>query len=246
MADSAVGGLAGVTVVVTRPLEGAGALASLFEQAGADTIVMPLIQLADVATEAEIAAAVGPLGDNDWVVASSVYAADRVAKAVSDRPVRVAAVGATTAAVLPRVDLVPARQSADGLLEVFPACDPPGSATVLVAQSADGATTLVDGLAALGWRARRLNTHRPRAVVPSAAQQLAVLRAGVVVFTSGTQVLAWREVFGDSTPPVVASIGPQTTQVAENAGMKVQITATDHSLPGVVRAVERFLTAGSN
>ena len=246
MADSAVGGLAGVTVVVTRPLEGAGVLASLFERAGANTIVMPLIQLADVATEAEISAAIDQLGETDWVVATSVHAADRVAEAIAGRPVRVAAVGATTASVLPRVDLVPARQSAEGLLEVFPACDPPGSATVLVAQSADGATTLVDGLAARGWRVRHLHTHRPRAVVPSVAEQLEVLRADVVVFTSGSQVLAWREVFGDSTPPVVASIGPQTTRMAENAGMKVQVTASDHSLPGVVRAVERFLTAGSS
>lgn len=234
-------GLAGLTVVVTRPVEGASRLAALFHEAGARTVVVPLVELVDVASEAEIGDAIGRLGEHDWVVATSAHAARRVAGSAASRPVRIAAVGATTGSELPRVDLVPVRQSAEGLLEVFPACEPPGAAVALVAQSMDGAPTLVEGLAALGWRSERLDTHRTRPVAPSAAQQLAVLRADVVAFTSGTQARAWFEVFGTSTPAVVASIGPQTTQAAENAGMKVQVTASDHSLAGLVRAVERFL-----
>ena len=49
-----------------------------------------------------------PLGADDWVVVASVHAARRVAVALAASPARVAAVGATTAAALPRVDLVPA------------------------------------------------------------------------------------------------------------------------------------------
>ncbi|MEN9507393.1 MAG: hypothetical protein RI958_3319 [Actinomycetota bacterium] len=242
----AEGSLAGRTVVVTRPVDGAAELAGLFHRAGARTIVMPLVELVDVVSDGEIAAAVDRLGDGDWVVATSARAGGRVAADVARRPVRVAAVGTATAAVLPRADLVPVRQSAEGLLEVFPACHPAASHTVLVAQSMDGASTLVDGVRSLGWRVERLDTHRTRPVVPTAAQQLAVLRADAVVFTSGTQALAWCEVFGTATPAVVASIGPRTTTVAESAGITVQVTASDHSLAGLVAAVERFLTgAGS-
>ena len=69
---------------------------------------------------------------------------------------RVAAVGRTTAAALPRTDLVAELQSAEGLVAVFPA----GAGTAVVAQAADGAPTLVDGLSALGWRTSRLDTRR--------------------------------------------------------------------------------------
>jgi uroporphyrinogen-III synthase len=49
----APGPLAGRTVVVTRPVEGASELAELLEAAGAATVVMPLIEIVDVATADE-------------------------------------------------------------------------------------------------------------------------------------------------------------------------------------------------
>ena len=98
--------LTGVTVVVTRPIDQADALADLLAGAGALPIVMPLIELVDVASADEVAAAIGPLGADDWVVVASAHAASRVRGALTSSPARVAAVGATTARSLPRTDLV--------------------------------------------------------------------------------------------------------------------------------------------
>lgn len=238
------GPLAGLSIVVTRPADSDSRLSRLLQDVGASTIEVPLVELVEVADDAEVAAEVGALGERDWVVATSAAAARRVAVAVRGRRVHLAAVGSATARVLPWADLVAERQSAEGLLGVMPACDPPGSARALVVQSMDGAPTLVEGLAALGWRTQRLDSHRTRPVVPTAAEQLAVLRADIVVFTSGTQARAWVDVFGTSTPAVVVSIGPQTTKVAEEAGIAVQVTAVDHSFPGVVDAVRQFVTRG--
>ena len=53
-------GLAGVTVVITRPVDQAAALVELFEARGARTIVMPLIEVVDRATPAEVEAALAP------------------------------------------------------------------------------------------------------------------------------------------------------------------------------------------
>ena len=97
------------------------------------------------------------------------------------------------------------------------------------------------GLTTLGWNVTRIDTHFSRAVVPTAQQQLSVLQADVVVFTSGSQAAAWVEVFGTTTPAVVATIGPQTARNAESCGLKVDVVAADHSLPGVVRAVQGFV-----
>jgi len=234
------GALDGRTVVVTRPVDQAPALVALLEAEGATAVVMPLIELVDVADDALVAATIAALGPDDWVVVASAHAASRVRDAVAGSSARVAAVGRTTASALPRTDLVAEQQSAEGLVAVFPA----GSAAAVVAQAADGAPTLVDGLSALGWRTTRLDTHRSRPVVPTARQQLEVLRADAVVFTSGTQAESWVNVFGTSSPPVVVTIGPQTTGKVLHTGLKVTATAADHSLPGVVRAL-RTVFAGS-
>jgi uroporphyrinogen-III synthase len=233
-------GLAGVTVVITRPIDQAAALVELFAARGARTIVMPLIEVVDRATPAEVEAALARLTADDWVVVASVHAASRVAVAIERSPARVAAVGATTAATLSRVDLVPDVQSAEGLVAVFPSPSTQGG-RVVVAQAGGGEPTLVTGLTTLGWNVTRIDTHISRAVVPTVQQQLSVLHADVVVFTSGSQAAAWVEVFGTTTPAVVATIGPQTARNAESCGLKVDVVAADHSLPGVVRAVQGFV-----
>ena len=232
------GPLAGVTVVVTRPVDQADTLAELLAARGARPVVVPLIELADVATGAEVTAALAPLTGDDWVVVASAHAASRVRDALAGCPARVAAVGATTARSLPRTDLVAERQSAEGLVAVFPAATADDGRAVVV-QAADGAPTLVDGLRALGWRTTRLDTHRSLPLTPSTTQQFAVLQADAVVFTSGTQAESWVNVFGDATPPVIVTIGPQTTRRTEAAGLKVTCTAADHSLSGVLDALER-------
>lgn len=233
-------GLAGLTVVVVRPLEQAGPLVGLLEAQGARTLVMPLTEVVDQASADEIAAAIAPLTADDWVIVASAHAARRLAGALATSSARVAAVGATTAASLPRVDLVPQGQSAAGLMEVFPAAPATGG-RVVVAQAVAGEPDLVDGTTALGWKTTRIDTHCSRSVVPTAAQQLHVLHADVVIFTSGSQARAWVEVFGTTTPALVATIGPQTARNAEACGLKVDVVAADHSLPGVVRAVQEFV-----
>jgi len=226
--------LEGRSVVITRPVEQAAVLADMLAARGAVPVVMPLIELVDVAVFDEIASALAPLGSDDWVVVASAHAASRVLVALVGCAAQVAAVGSTTAKVLAHTDLVAERQSADGLVAVFPT----GTGHAVVVQAVDGAPTLVDGLSARGWTVQRLDTHRSQPVVPNAREQLAVLRADAVVFTSGTQAESWVQVFGVSTPPVVVTIGPQTTRNTEAAGLKVTATATDHSLPGVIEALE--------
>jgi uroporphyrinogen-III synthase len=236
---SAGASLAGVRVVVARPRDQAEAFVALLEAAGAEAIVVPLVEIVPAADPAEIDAALAEaLRGADWAVVTSPNAASRVRDELANRPdVRVAAVGATTASALPRVDLVPEHQRAAALVEMFP--DGPGR--VVVCQAVGGAPTLTDGLRGKGWEVVRVDTHESVPRRPSAAEQLAVLRADVLALASGSQARSWVASFGEAAPPVVVAIGPQTADDAARAGLKVTAVATDHSLAGlmdVIRAVQ--------
>ena len=234
---AAAGPLRGVTVLITRPADQAAALVDLLQAQGATTVVMPLIRIIDHDVDDALRSTLGQLGTADWVVVASPNAASRVAPMLHDCSARIAAVGASTAAALPRVDLTAQRQSAQGLVEAFPRPRAGGTGAVVVVQASGGAPTLVDGLGRLGWVVERIDTHQAIAVVPTSADQLQALRADAVLFTSGSQATAWVEVFGTTTPPVVAVIGPQTAVESEEAGLKVSIVAADHSLEGSVEAL---------
>ncbi|CAN0314672.1 unnamed protein product, partial [Phaeothamnion confervicola] len=236
--------LAGRRVVVTRPVEQAESLAELLREQGAEPVIVPLIEVIDVpAGMAQLAAS--DLRTFDWVVVTSPNVAERVERlhpaALGEIPPRIAAVGTATAAALSRCDLVPETQRAVGLLAAMPPAPPDGSGSVLVVQSAEAAPTLVDGLAAAGWRVTACQPVRAVPAALSAGQQLAALAADAVLFASGSAARAWVSVLGTTTPPIVVALGPQTGADVEAAGLKVSLVAADHSLAGLVMALVRHL-----
>lgn len=238
--------LAGRTVVVTRAAHRAGAFGDLLHAAGATVLEVPLVEIVDVAAVDELAAAIAALTERDWLVITSPEGAERARRAANDpRGVvaQVAAVGATTAQVFGRADLVPASQRAAGLVAEFP--DPPGpGARVLVVQARGGTDELVTGLEQLGWHVARIDSHLSLPVVPDEAARSAVVRADAVAFTSGSQARAWALAFGAATPPVVVAIGPQTAADARAAGLQVTAVADEHSLDGVVTALVSVFAGG--
>ena len=240
--------LTGRRVVVTRALEQADELAALLQQVGAVPVVIPLIEIVtEPGAAAELASAY--LAGFDWLIVTSPNGAAHVVDAHSKQHAtsgRVAAIGTSTADVLRAggidVVLVPAVQSAAGLLAEFP---PPaaGDNTVLLVQAANADVSLSDGLRALGSMVTVVAPYRTVPARVTAGQQLAALSADAVLFASGSAARAWADVFGDSSPPVVVAIGPQTAAVVTDAGLKVSVVAADHSLSGMVLALERHLSS---
>ena len=239
--------IAGRRVVVTRAVEQADELAELLQAAGAIPVVIPLIEI--VTDDAGVARLTGlELADFDWLIVTSPNGAARVLQALADRrppTTSVAAIGSATAEVLRagglEVTLVPAVQSAAGLLAEFPATV--ADSRVLLIQAANAEPALADGL-----RDRRaaLSVVAPYRTVPArvtAGQQLAALSADAVLFASGSAARAWADVFGDAAPPVVVAIGPQTATAATDAGLKVGVVAADHSLSGLIVALEGHLSS---
>lgn len=224
--------LAGRSVVVTRADDQAGGIAAKLRDLGAQVVEVPAIAFTEPADRgAALVGAVGALqaGDYAWVVFSSANAVERFFELVPDArafgSTRVAAVGPATAEALLRfrvvADLVPAEQSAAGLVAAFPApgsppaapATPPpapgsppaapatnrdaaargwqSSCAVLLPQAAGARPVLRRGLEALGWRVEAVEAYR---TVPRPVPRgvlLAASRADAICFASPSAVTSY-------------------------------------------------------
>lgn len=207
-----------VRVIVTRPEGQAGELAERLRALGHEVVVCPLVR-------------VEPLSDDpidvtayDWVIATSANGARELARRMSGSPPRLAAIGAATEAALAeaglRADLVPAVATQEGLLEELPR--PTGR--VLVAAAERARRLLVDELGA-----DFVPLYRTIELEPAERPD-----GDLVVLASGSAARAFGRL-GLDTPAV--SIGPQTTAVARDAGLRVVAEARTHDVEGLVSAI---------
>lgn len=230
------GPLAGRVVVTTR--DQPGRLDRQLAEAGAVVMHVPLI-----AIEPVDAGAVS-LDGADWLVVTSQHGAAAVGGLAGQHPgVRLAAVGTRAAEVLAELagrpaDLVPARQTAADLVQVFPR----GAGRVVLALGDLASGELADGLGRRGWMTDTYVVYRTSLQVPDPEVRAAVLQADAVAFASGSAATAWFAAIGTATPPVVVAIGPTTATVAREHGLAVTHVAATHDLPGLVRAVVAALT----
>lgn len=236
------GPLAGRRVVVTRAPEQATELADLLRERGAVPVLLPLVTIIDVDDEVNRLRAIRP-AEFDWLVVTSPNGARLFARVHSSAPANVAAVGTATAAVLAEhgvsVNLVPGVQRAEGLVGEFP--DAPAGGAVLLVQALDAEPAVADGLRGRGWTVTAVTPYRTVAARPTAGEFLAALAADAVVFASGSAASFWVQIFGTSAPPLVVVIGPRTAAATRGFGLKVDVIATDHSVKGLVDALERHL-----
>jgi uroporphyrinogen III methyltransferase/synthase len=238
--------LFGRRVVVTRSPGQAGELAARLHLLGAEVVEVPTIRIADPADGgAALRSAMAAPGRYDWLVVTSPNGARRALAELHDARdlagVRLAAVGPGTAGVLSehhlRVDLVPDRFVAEGLLAAFP--DPPeGGGRVLLARAEVAREVLPDGLRARGWQVDVVDAYRTVPVELDGAARERARSADAITFTSASSVANFVAAAGtDALPPVVAVIGPVTAAAARDLGVPVTAEAAEHTLDGLVAAL---------
>ena len=201
-------------IVVTRPRGQEGELVARLEALGHDVDVCPLV-------------AVEPLGDDpievagyDWVIVTSANGARELRRRMTGVPVRVAAIGAATAAAFGGADLVPRVSTQEGVLAELPR--PAGR--VLFAGAEGARRLLVDELGA-----DFLPLYRTVELEPEQAPA-----GDLVVLASPSAARAFART-GAAIPAV--SIGPETTAAARAAAVHVVGEAVTHDLDGLVAAV---------
>jgi uroporphyrinogen-III synthase len=209
-----------VKVVVTRPRDQAGPLVSRLEELGHEVVECPLIEIEPLAGPVEV-------GGYDWVIVTSPNGArELVARATGGLP-NVAAVGPGTAETLRELGVepafVPRVSSQGGLLTEFPR--PAGR--VLFAAAEGARRGPVEELGADFVALYTTQLVRP----PTPPE------GDLVVLASGSAARSFAEL-GVDIPAV--TIGPQTTEAARAAGLRVVAEAETHDLDGLVGAVDRL------
>ena len=250
--------LAGVRVLVPRAREQAGAFSLLLRQHGAEPLEVPTIAIRPLGSTSELDLAVGRLVDGGyrWLVLTSVNgvaalrarmeALGQGAGALAGTSV--AAIGPATEAALRdwgvAPDLVPPVATTAALGAAFPA----GSGEVLLARADIASPELGALLRGKGYRTHDVAAYR---TIPldrldeGARRRLDGGEVDWLAFTASSTVQGFARAYGGPPPRGVrvAAIGPVTAAAARAAGMRVDATASEHTIPGLVAAIERATPA---
>jgi uroporphyrinogen-III synthase len=212
-----------VKVVVTRPRAQAGPLVSRLEALGHEVVECPLIEIESLPGRVDVEG-------YDWVIVTSPNGARELVARASGALPKVAAVGPGTAETLRELGVepafVPVVSSQDGLLAEFPR--PAGR--VLFAAAEGARRGPVDELGA-----DFIALYTTRLVRPATLPE-----GDVVVLASGSAARSFAAL-GVELPAV--TIGPQTTEAAQKAGVRVVAEAETHDLEGLIGAVDRLASA---
>ncbi len=265
--------LFGRRVVVARAARQAATLVGALASAGADAVVMPVLEIAPPDDPDAVVRAVASVGDHDGVIVSSpngaealhaaLFAAGLDARALAGRVLAV--VGTGTAAACERVglraDVVPAHANAEGLAAALAQSGMLGRRWLHL-RADEGRDVLGPAIEAAGGRytlAIAYRTTRP-AVPPLLVKSLLPAEAGgegfdAVCLTSGKAARHLLETLSESwgheraherlAAAKTIALGPVTAMAMRSLGVPVTAVATATTDEAMVAAVIAELRATS-
>ncbi len=258
--------LFGKRVLVTRPAGQASELARLLRDEAAEPIEAPAIRIVDPEDPAPLTRAARDVGSYAWALFTSKNGVERFfaeldrqgldARALGGA--RVVAIGPATARALAvhgvRADRVPEEHRGEEVANaVLEATGGRLDGTrVLLARAAVARDALPDALREAGALVDVVDAYRSVPPEPDDSARLGELVRGgvdVVTFTASSTVenvasILGRDAAAALSPLTVASIGPITSATAEELGIRVDVTATEYTHEGLVRALRRHFAAG--
>lgn len=256
--------LFGKRVLVTRARAQASALSRLLAEVGAQPVELATIEIAEVADPSELDEAVQNLPVYGWVLFTSVNGVeafrDRLHALGRDsrwfRNVKIGAIGPATGDALASYgiipDLMPLEHTSEAMAEALAALGIDGQ-RILLPRSDIAPHDLAERLTELGAQPHEVVAYVTRTPVESIAEARRMLADGVIdiiTFTSSSTVnnlvSAMKGELDSIKGCTVACIGPVTAAAAEGAGLTVDIVAGEHTIPGLVAAMEDYFEEREN
>jgi uroporphyrinogen III methyltransferase / synthase len=248
----------GKTVLVTRAAGQAGEFTQMLRSRGAWVIEMPTLEIVPPTSWQELDTEIDQLNALDWLILTSSngvdYFFDRLHHAGKDSRalagIKIAVVGKKTAKSLQQhgitADFIPPDFIADALVSNFPT-SPAGQRILFPRVETGGREVLVQELTNLGAIVIEVPAYQsrcPNEIDPIALAALRDRQVDIITFASSKTVQYFCQLVGNSLPPGwqehvwIASIGPQTSATCRSLLGKVDIEATEYTLPGLVTALE--------
>jgi uroporphyrinogen III methyltransferase/synthase len=174
----------------------------------------------------------------------------------------IAVVGPGTASALERVGLVPDLVAKDSkgeglageLAQVLRGVEAARRPRILLARAEVARSVLPEALREVGCEVDDVAVYRteaaPRPLLEGIRTLLDSEEIDVVTFTSSSTVTHLCDALGPRASTLlakacVASIGPVTSETARQRGVRVDVTAEEHTVPGLVAALEEHLRGPS-
>jgi len=247
--------LLGKRVLITRSSDQAQEFINLITELGGEAVPCPVIKTVLPEDTLAIDTALRNLSSYDWIIFTSVNGLRFFLQRGRELGIpiqekiqgRVAAVGTQTAAALHneriRVDHIPPKFTAEHLLESLKGETQPGQ-KVLIPHANLAKKDLARELEKLGLVVDDIvfyETIPDESCKEKVCHLLTTGQIDIVTFTSPSTVrnflallegLNWKELLNSVT---VAVIGPVTAKAALQLGLKVDITAKEYSIPGLMK-----------
>jgi len=257
--------LAGLRIVVGRARHQASALSSGLRELGADVFEIPFIEIRKPRSYKPLDTALKNLQDYDWLILTSVNGVEALWKRVQNlrlskrqfKHVQVAAIGpATKKAIKKRgikVNVVPEEYVAESVVESLR--DQVAGKRVLLARARVARDVIPRELRKLGARVDVVEAYETVIPQSSRTRLRTILksrkRPHMITFTSSSTVRnfvallgknVWRGRYRPRKPsPLdgvrIASIGPVTSSTLRELGLRVDVEATEYTIPGLIKAI---------
>jgi uroporphyrinogen III methyltransferase / synthase len=250
--------IAGKTILVTRASGQASEFSQMLRSRGARVIEMPTLEIVPPSSWQDLDREIERLSDFDWSILTSSNGVDaffgRLRQAGKDSralaSLKIAVVGQKTAQSLQQYgitpDFIPPNFIADALVSNFP-IDPANRRILFPRVETGGRETLVQEFTNLGATVVEVAAYQsqcPQSIDPQVLLALQNQQIDIITFASAKTVTHFCQLIGSSLPAGwqervwIASIGPQTSARCRSLLGKVDIEATEYTLPGLVAALE--------
>ncbi len=247
--------LFGKRIAVTRTQSQAGELVAALRELGADAYEMPTIRIEPAPDKREFYELAAYAHSYDWLIFTSPNGVDAFFKAFYELykdarslgGVRIAVIGPATAERVRsyhfEVDLVPEKHIAGEIVTALQKETTIDNLKILLVRGEKARDDLPKELSRLGAIADEAVAYR---TVPETTDSIGMARyhregADMVTFTSASTAENFQALqLPTDKKPCFASIGPITSKAMRGLGMRVDLEAKSHDIPGLIRAITEF------
>jgi len=250
--------LFGKTIVVTRSREQASDFADKLYEHGANVIEFPTIEIAKPDDVKPLDNAIKAIHTFNWLVFTSTNGVDcffqrlfELGRDVRDlKGLKLCAIGPATEEGIKKyhikVDCRPPKFVAESVVEELKKVTPIKGEGFLLPRADIARSFLPEELQKLGGKVTDLVAYKTIMAKPKDVDLVEKAKNGeidIITFTSSSTVRNFIQIVGEKNLAALngrvqyASIGPITTQTAEEMGLRISIAADEYTIPGLVAAI---------